>query len=225
MPADVSCEKRLLKMNASCPPKENKPLNDGGGGFMNTEQSKERGNEIIGSAYFSIGRALFRMIRVSVVFSLCVMTGFITLSAGEPLLSVLMFVGCLLMFPGLLDLLLSDRIIFYGNRVTKIWHILRPRTIYFSRAKVGRDKSRDPLEWEIRETGPNGEYLFIQKLIFYNPRFFPSEASQEIQSLLTDLADDEIEGRRYSKKADLIAVIVTLTILLCVVLFLHFFHK
>ncbi len=157
------------------------------------------------------------------MFSLCVMTGFIALFKGEALVGVLMFVGVLLMFPGLLDLVLSDRIIFYGNRVTKIWHILKPRTIYFSRAKVWRKKlSSDPLEWEIRETGPNGESLFMQRLIFYDPRFFPSEASEEIHSLLIDLADDEIEGRQYSKKADLIAVIVTLTIVLCVVLLIYF---
>ncbi|MGB6066460.1 MAG: hypothetical protein WBG50_16785, partial [Desulfomonilaceae bacterium] len=134
---------------------------------MNTEQSKDRDNEIIGFAHFSVGRAIFRIIGGSIAISLCVAAGLIRLSNGEPLLGGVLFVAGLLMLRNFLDLALSDRIIFYGNRVTKIWHILGQSTIYFSRARVVRVKfSRRPLEWVIRETGPNGERLSMQRPIF-----------------------------------------------------------
>jgi hypothetical protein len=213
-------------MNALCAPEENKPLNDGRGGFMNTKQSRGRGNEIIGSAHFSMGRAIFRIIRGSIVFLLCIMAGFVTLSMEEPLWSILVFVVGLLMLRSLLDLVLSDRIIFYGDKVTKIWHIFGPRTIYFSRAKIWRVQSRvDPLMWVIRETGPNGERLFMKKPIIYDPPFFPSEASEEILSLLIDLAGDEIEGGRYTMKDHLIAGLIPFAILLCTLLLIYFCSK
>jgi hypothetical protein len=195
---------------------------------MNTAQSKERGKEIVGTANFSGGRAFFRIIRGCIYFSLFVMTGIGALFAGEMLVSAFLFSGVLLIFPGLLDLLLSDRIIFYGNRVTKIWHILEPKTIYFSNAKVWRDKmSTAPAEWEITENGP-GDWVWpwqMQRQILYEPRYFPSEASQEIESLLTDLAGDEISGRPYSKKAGLMAVIATVAIVSCLVLLMYFFRR
>ena len=193
---------------------------------MNTEQSTERGNEIVGSAHFSMGRAIFSIMGPCIVSLYCIMAGFITLSRGEPLWSVLLFVVGVLVLRPLPDLILSDRIIFYGNRVTKIWHILRPRTIYFSRAKVWRNQFRgDTLMWVIRKTGPNGERLFMQKPIIYRPSFFLSEESEEILSLLVDLADDEIEGGGYSRKDGLVAGIVCLLTLLCVALIIYFSRK
>ncbi|MBI4964364.1 MAG: hypothetical protein HY913_13890 [Desulfomonile tiedjei] len=193
---------------------------------MNTEPSKGRGNAIIGGAHFSMGRAIFGIVRGSVVLSLCFMSGFVMLSMGEPLLSVLMFVLSLLMLRSLLDLILSDRIIFYGNRVTKIWHILGSRTIYFSRAKVWRQQSTvAPPIWLIRETAPNDQRRFIKKQIEYDPRFFPSEAAEEILSRLVELAGGEVERTPYSRKDWLIAGTACFTMFLFWLLTLYLCGK
>ena len=192
---------------------------------MNTEQIKDRGSEIIGSAHFSVGRAIVHIIGGCIAFLLCVIAGFGALFMGEMLVSAFLFLIVPLMFPGLLDLLLSDRIIFYGNRVTKIWHILKPKTIYFSSAKVKRNKmSTDPAKWEITENGPSDWVWgwYMQRQILYEPRFFFSEASQEIHSLLTELAGDEIESGRYTRKDRVIATVIPFAILLCVLLFIYF---
>jgi hypothetical protein len=56
---------------------------------MNAEHGKERGNEIVGSAHFSMGRAVFRIMGSSIVILYLVMVSFVTLSRGEPLGSVI----------------------------------------------------------------------------------------------------------------------------------------
>jgi hypothetical protein len=91
----------------------------------------------------------------------------------------------------LLDYLFSDRIIFYRDRVTKIWHALGSRTIYYSTAKIFRYTESLAYDWVIREKGPYGEYISMQLPIVYSRQLYHSDASEEIASILNDRTEEK----------------------------------
>lgn len=88
----------------------------------------------------------------------------------------------------LLEMLLSDRIIFYRDKVTKVWHFFGSRTIPYSNARVILAYIRTNM-WTISEGRPPGQYLALQIPIVCRPRHLsPPEASQAVKSILKDLA-------------------------------------
>jgi hypothetical protein len=176
---------------------------------MNTEQRKGRRDEIIGSAHFSIEKAIYRIMGYLILLLVCVIASYNTFLKGNYLGVFLLFIMCLIALQFLLDNLFSDRIVFYRDRVTKIWHALGSRTIYFSSARVIRNQYRTD-EWVIRETRLNGKTLFLQIPISYEPSLFHSAESEGIVSILTDLAGHKTKDFWSDKTESQCAIIFAL---------------
>jgi hypothetical protein len=158
---------------------------------VNTEQNKRLGDEIICCAYFCRGRALIPILVTLLLLVYFVYGSHETFLKGDYLGMLIFFVTDLMAVLFLLDYLLSDKIIFYRNRVTKIWHAFGSRTIYYSSAKAHRNPESMTESWTISETRLNGKVLFPQIPICFQRRLYSADALEEILSILSDLAGDK----------------------------------
>jgi hypothetical protein len=157
-------------------------------GASNTGQNSGPEPNIIGYAHYSIREALFQIVKWSILFSMFTMLVHHCVQEGKYLEMVVMIMADLMAFLAVVDYTFSDRIIFYRDRVTKIWWGLGSKTIYYFDAKVS--KNSKGLEWcQIREKGPNGKPFLFQIPIRYYPDLFHSQESEKILSILADLAD------------------------------------
>jgi hypothetical protein len=161
---------------------------------MKTEERKGQGQEIIGCAYFSVEKAILPILVVLLLLAYFVYGSYETFLKRNYTGVLIFFIADLATILFLVDYLLSDRIIFYRNRVTKTWRVLGSRTIYYSNAKVFRNEySTHTDTWIIGETEPAGKPLFLRLPICYGHRLYLSDKSEEILSILTDLTDKKTE--------------------------------
>ncbi len=98
----------------------------------------------------------------------------------------------MLMFPPLtLDILLGKEIVFYRDRVEKVWHLLGRRIIPYSRAEVRG--AVDQFRWlqkgyTIKEIGADGKRHLMHIPIFYNARFVHPAITKQIDAIVTYMA-------------------------------------
>lgn len=91
-----------------------------------------------------------------------------------------------------LDILLVKKIVFYGDRVEKVWHLLGRRIIPYSKTEV-RGPS-DSFRWlqkayAIRAVGSDGKRHLMQIPIFYNARFVDPAVAMQIDAIMAYMAD------------------------------------
>jgi hypothetical protein len=96
----------------------------------------------------------------------------------------------LLLLLFVLEQIFSARIIFYGDRVTKVWHIFGSRTIYYSNAKA---TGHGAGTYWIRETGLDRQYVFTQIPIVCRPYLCSSDVSKEVRAILARLTETKSE--------------------------------
>ena len=104
-----------------------------------------------------------------------------------------------------LDSLLTKLIIFYQDRVVKIWNFLGQETIYYSKAKVSgapRNWQIQRLNWyQITETKHNGRSLLFQIPIIYGAYFVPPDAAKKIDWIIDYLTGKNEKTHRMFKES------------------------
>lgn len=103
-----------------------------------------------------------------------------------------------------LDQIFTDQIIFYQDKVVKIWHFLGQRTIYYSSAKVTGGNSKvvqRPKWYQITETKDNGRRLWFQIPILYGAQFVPSDTAEEVDVIVDYLTGNDKNRSRSFKKS------------------------
>lgn len=158
---------------------------------MDIEQRKGRGDEIICSARYSLGRVSLWIIGHFLVVYLCFGLAHDSFLKENHIGAFVMFAIGLLLLLFVLEQIFSERIIFYGDRVTKVWHVFGSRTIYYSNAKAtGPGKGT----YWIRETGLNRQYAFTKIPIVCRPYLCSSDVSKEVRAILDRLTDSRIKA-------------------------------
>jgi hypothetical protein len=107
-------------------------------------------------------------------------------------------IGATIVLVWALDVIFTDRIVFYQDRVVKIWNFLGQKTIYYSKAKV----TGAPRNWQIQrskwyqitETGDNGRRIWLQIPILYCAQFVPPDTAKRI-----DLIIDHLTGKNENR--------------------------
>jgi hypothetical protein len=101
------------------------------------------------------------------------------------------------------DQILTREILFYPDRVVKIWRFLGRRTIYYSNGQV---KGPPPhLRWlqkayHIKEVRQKGTNILQRVPILYNTRFFPSETARQVAVIMEFLTDKSEDNPRTFRK-------------------------
>lgn len=175
------------------------------GPLMHTGQNSGPEPDIIGHAHYSTKEASFQIIKWFILFSMFTMLVHHCVLKGKYLEMLVMIMADITAFLAVVDYTFSDRIIFYRDRVTKIWWGLGSKTIYYIDAKVSKNL-KGPEWWMIREKGPNGKPVFFQIPIRYYPDLFHSQESEKILSTLADLAD--VRTKFWANKSERQCVII-----------------
>lgn len=105
-----------------------------------------------------------------------------------------------------LDILLTKEIVFYRDRVEKVWHLVGRRTIPYSTGLVRGPA--DEFRWiqkgyTIREVGADGKAALVQVPIGYNARFVDSETAKQIDVIMAYMAGDKLNKPTRFTKATL----------------------
>lgn len=170
------------------------------------EQTYTEENEIIFSARYSPSKVWFTIITLF-MFPMWILLSsayHLTLKGQYSIATGCSLLGtAILLFT--LDSLLFKELLFYRNRVVKVWRFLGQRTIYYSRAKVtGSSTSyRYFLRvFQIKES-QIGKALFIQVPISCIFFFFPPDVRNKISNIIDYLADDTSTGLKMFNKSSL----------------------
>lgn len=168
-------------------------------------------DEIIFSARYSLLRVWFSVI-VAFLFPMYLFfyAAYAEVLRGAYILAATCcLMGCVILLMTL-DAILFKALLFYADRVVKVWHLFGRRTIYYSRAKViGPPKG---YEWvssghAIRETRTGRDFL-LQVPISFMAFFFSSGTSKKIASILDYLTGDKEKNPRISTKSILPAEVI-----------------
>ena len=174
--------------------------------MVENEQLKTQDDEIIFSARYSVSRVWLLLIVVAVfptwlLFSVV----YLDLVRGRYIDALLFSILPLLMLLFTLDSVFFKELLFYQDRVVKVWHIFGNRTIYYVAGKI----VDPPRYWRwvlsghhIRETRP-GKNFVIQIPILYVGSMFPSTTVQKIETIMDYLTQDVENNPRTFKKASL----------------------
>jgi len=173
--------------------------------MADSEEITSQEEEILFSARYSVFRVWF-MVIVVVMFPtwiFCYLL-YIDVLKGEYIHAFFVSVFLLLMLLLALDSIFFKELLFYQDRVVKVWHIFGNRTIYYRTAKV-----IDPpwylrwLSYAIRETGENGKDFLLRVPVSYVAGLFPSDSTKTIGKILDHLTEDTENRSRRFKKARL----------------------
>ena len=119
---------------------------------------------------------------------------------------ILFALGCGLYF--LLDSMLFKELLFYQDRVVKIWYLLGQKTIHYSSASAAAPHwshrgwlSGSPNS--IFESKDNGKRVLFRLPIMYCTFFLHSYMAKKIEGIIDYLADDKESNPRKFKKSTL----------------------
>lgn len=118
---------------------------------------------------------------------------------GHLLESALLLAG-LVMILLFLDTLFSERLIFYSDRVTKVWRGFGSRTIYYLNAEVG-DTYHGMVS--IRESDANGRRSWPQIPIFIQDSLFSFKVREELNVIINYMTGGLRWGKGVIKKSTL----------------------
>lgn len=162
--------------------------------MLDNGRAKTQEDEIIFSARYSPFRVWFSVIIMFLPFMwLFFGVAYADLLRGKYINALLLALMPSIALLFTLDSIFFRRLVFYEDRVVKLWYVLGQRTIYYSRAIViGPPKYFHWLSsvYAIRETGENGKYLLMQIPISYIAFFFPSATSKGIETIVNCLTGD-----------------------------------
>ena len=161
-------------------------------------------DDLVFSARYSASKVWFAVIVLFtfpmwLMFNVC----YLDLLRGKYIDALISSIVPLFMLLFVLDAIFFKDLLFYQDRVVKVWYLFGQRTIYYRAAKVV-----DPppyLRWiltnhHIRETRP-GKRFVVQIPILYIGSFFPSESVAVIARILDYLTEHSEDNPRIIKKA------------------------
>jgi hypothetical protein len=130
---------------------------------------------------------------------------YLNLLRGEYIDALILSAVPLAMLLFVLDAIFFKELLFYRDRVVKVWYLFGHRTIYYRAAKVIDPPPR--FRWiltyhHIRETRP-GKAFVLQIPILYIGSFFPSASAEVIARILDYLTEHSQDNPRIIKKAEL----------------------
>ncbi|MBI5248324.1 MAG: hypothetical protein HY912_02415 [Desulfomonile tiedjei] len=106
-------------------------------------------------------------------------------------------IGMFLLPPVWLDILLGKEIVFYPDRVEKVWHLLGRRAIPYNRAEVRGAAEQFrwlPKGYTIKEIGQDGKRRLMQIPIFYNARYVDPGIANQIDAIMAYMAAGPFSG-------------------------------
>jgi hypothetical protein len=174
--------------------------------MVDKDQITKLEDEIIFSARYSPFRVWIMVMVVALLpmwllFRVC----YLDLLRGKYMDAFIVSVLPLLMLLVTLDSIFFKELLFYQDRVVKVWHLFGRRTIYYSAGKV----VDPPHSWRwifsyhhIRETRI-GKNFVIQIPILYIAWLFPSAAAAKIETIMDYLTQDIEDNPRNFKRATL----------------------
>jgi len=173
--------------------------------MVNDDQMKTHDDELVFSARYSPFRVWVMVIFIA-MFPIWVFlrVSYLNLLRGEYLNAFLFSAPLLLMIYFTLDSILFKELLFYSDRVVKIWHFFGRRTIYYRRAKVIHPPWY--LRWlghAIRETRENGKDLLMQMPVSYVACFLRADSIKMIGKILDYLTEDTENNQKPFRKARL----------------------
>jgi hypothetical protein len=170
------------------------------------EQTKTEQGEIIFSARYSVLR-VWSMVIVVAMFPTWIFCYLLYIDVVHEKYIHAFFVSVLLLLMLLftLDSILFKELLFYQDRVVKVWHIFGSRTIYYVAGKI----VDPPRYWRwvlsghhIRETR-SGKNFVLQIPVLYIGSMFPSTTARKIETIMDYLTQDVQNNPRNFKKASL----------------------
>jgi hypothetical protein len=100
-----------------------------------------------------------------------------------------------------LDALFFERLLFYQDRVVKVWRLFGRRTLYYSRASITQNE--ESIARYIVESYEDGSSVRFRLPIMYIARLFPRETTKRIGIIVDYLTEDNRKGSRKFKKSTL----------------------
>jgi len=133
------------------------------------------------------------------------------LDKGEYVGASLASLVALLILVPLLDIVLFKEMGFYGDRVTKSWHLFGSKTVYYQGAAVtepqGYPGGWSSLRW-IVQVRDDGRPLPLRLPLMYIAFFFPSDTAKKVARIMECLAGDTERNPRVFKNASLPAEVI-----------------
>jgi hypothetical protein len=175
---------------------------------LQTTPAKEPQNEIVYTGCYSKWRMYISLL-IQIPFYLTLVIGTIIFCINDKeyvrafLLTLMFLLPCILITS---DSILFKELIFYRDKVTKLWYLFGSRTIYYGNAKiVGPPRNMKWLSsaYQIRENNDKGKTILKQIPILYISFFFPSKTSKAIKEIGDFLTDDKESNPRLFKKTNL----------------------
>jgi hypothetical protein len=110
---------------------------------------------------------------------------------------------CLIMIYGGSELLFTKHILFYRDRIAKVWYLFGQRTVPYERARLIADPAPVGFRWvkalSIQETNSKGEVLTFQVPIRFTSHFVSRETRRKVETVTGYLVDVEDRSKLYEE--------------------------
>lgn len=181
--------------------------------MVDKSEISANGDEVIFSAQYSSFRVWFSFLTAfTFLLTLLIAGACFAIRDGNYLGGgALAFVAaCGALF--ILDAIFFKELLFYGDRVAKVWHLFGQRTISYSNASVSFPQWY--MRWissahHIFESKENGRPVPLRLPIMYNAFFFPADTWERIDTIVNYLTQDDDNNPKKFRKTKLPKEIIT----------------
>jgi hypothetical protein len=161
---------------------------------VNAEPKEDPRDEIIFSASYSRPRALLGFVVLMLPGLLFFVLGCLAVLFGEYGAAAFFLSLSLPVLIFGIEESFSERVIFYRDRVTKVWQGFGSRTVHYSNAQVASPQANSIwfADYGLRETGPNAKWLQFPPFYINLSHFSPDDRGR-IQTTIGYLTGKQID--------------------------------
>jgi hypothetical protein len=130
---------------------------------------------------------------------------YILVLQGDYLGAAVVAPGCLMMLGVAASNLFFKHLLFYRDRIVKVWHLFGQRTVSYSRAKMCVNTWIRPRilpygkPFSVKETDSTGRVRLIQTSIAFGSVFVSPDTGDKVESIMSYLVGEEDKSKLYEE--------------------------